>query len=302
MKRFFVIFVLCFSCGKKQEAEEKEVLKPDRFCIHGAPESRGIYSIQNVIARDRYSIGYSYTGKIPIWVCETLRADDMSDKSTKRSSFSFKPDPDIIKSFQAKNEDYLGSGYHRGHMVPYADREDMKDEAERTFYLSNVTPQKPSLNKVAWYGIEDYLRKLAKRCQRVDVISGVIFDKSKPKVLGKSNVWIPDAFYKVIVRGSVGIAVIVENKDYPPGYKWHQSAKLVSIKLLEKRTGINFMPKIGLIGEKLTENKRPFLGMIDNCGVTNPIIPMSEDKKTEGVEQEENKMDAGANLNNAGKK
>jgi nuclease EXOG len=43
---------------------------------------------------------------------------DIAVGKARRQYSVFKPDPSILPPFSASNEDYLGSGWTRGHMAP----------------------------------------------------------------------------------------------------------------------------------------------------------------------------------------
>ena len=55
--------------------------------------------------------------------------------------------------------DYTNSGYDRGHMVPAANADEPKEMSD-TFLMTNMTPQLPSVNRVAWKNLEERVRSL----------------------------------------------------------------------------------------------------------------------------------------------
>ena len=55
--------------------------------------------------------------------------------------------------------DYTSTGYDRGHMTPAADSNSDKQMSE-TFFMTNMTPQLPSVNRVAWRMLEERVRTL----------------------------------------------------------------------------------------------------------------------------------------------
>lgn len=62
----------------------------------------------------------------------------------------------------AVDRDYAGSGFDRGHLLPSADRDDSRAENDATFYLSNVSPQYPKLNRNQWRLLEEQVRPLGR--------------------------------------------------------------------------------------------------------------------------------------------
>jgi endonuclease G len=102
--------------------------------------------------------------------------------------------------------DYTNSGYDRGHMVPAANADDPKEMSD-TFFMTNMTPQLPSVNRVAWKNLEERVRSVPFKW----VVTGAHYSKN-PKVIGKNKVPVPDFLYKVAFFESGNVAVyIVDN-------------------------------------------------------------------------------------------
>jgi endonuclease G len=102
--------------------------------------------------------------------------------------------------------DYTNSGYDRGHMVPAANADD-PNEMSDTFLMTNMTPQLPSVNRIAWKNLEERVRSVPFKW----VVTGAHYSAS-PKVIGKNKVPVPDFLYKVAFFESGNVAVyIVDN-------------------------------------------------------------------------------------------
>ena len=102
--------------------------------------------------------------------------------------------------------DYTNSGYDRGHMVPAANADD-PNEMSDTFFMTNMTPQLPSVNRVAWKNLEERVRSVPFKW----VVTGAHYSKN-PTVIGKNKVPVPDFLYKVAFFESGNVAVyIVDN-------------------------------------------------------------------------------------------
>lgn len=91
----------------------------------------------------------------------------------------------------ATPEDYTNSGYDRGHMVPAADA-DAPNEMSDTFLMTNMTPQLPSVNRVAWKNLEERVRSTPFKY----VVTGAYYSATSKKI-GKHNVPVPDMLFKV---------------------------------------------------------------------------------------------------------
>lgn len=108
--------------------------------------------------------------------------------------------------------DYTNSGYDRGHMVPAANADDPKEMSD-TFLMTNMTPQLPSVNRVAWKNLEERVRSVPFKW----VVTGAYYGKSPKcdvtvKCIGKAKVPVPEFLYKVVFFESGNTAVyIVDN-------------------------------------------------------------------------------------------
>jgi len=88
------------------------------------------------------------------------------------------------------HSDYTYSGYDRGHMAPNADFNDTYENALATFFIGNIWPQTPNVNRVEWLRTENETRRLASEYELVRVI--IIVDEfSEEKV---RSISIPSVF------------------------------------------------------------------------------------------------------------
>ncbi|XP_057561359.1 nuclease EXOG, mitochondrial isoform X2 [Hippopotamus amphibius kiboko] len=176
-----------------------------------------------------------------------------------RKHCKFKPDPSIPPTFSAFNEDYVGSGWSRGHMAPAGDNKFSSKAMAETFYLSNIVPQNFDNNAGYWNRIEMYCRELTERFEDVWIVSGPLTlpqtgsDGKKTvsyQVIGQDNVAVPSHLYKVILaRRSPGSAeplalgaFVVPNEAI--GFQPQLSEFQVSLQDLEKLSGLVFFPHL----------------------------------------------------------
>jgi DNA/RNA endonuclease G (NUC1) len=88
------------------------------------------------------------------------------------------------------HSDYTYSGFDRGHMAPNADFNDTYENALMTFFIGNIWPQTPNLNRVEWLKTENETRRLASEYLFVKVI--IIVDEFTAEKVG--NISIPSCF------------------------------------------------------------------------------------------------------------
>ena len=87
----------------------------------------------------------------------TLPDDSLGNRPT------FKEEKSTPKLFRAKPDDYLKSGYDRGHLAPAADAAYSKSKWLSTFNFANVVPQIPQMNQGIWRILESYVANLIKQ-------------------------------------------------------------------------------------------------------------------------------------------
>jgi endonuclease G len=151
---------------------------------------------------------------------------------------------DLVKTETASKSDYWHSGYDRGHLAPSADFRWSSKMVSESYFYSNMSPQKPELNRQTWAALEDWVRKYAVSFQEpVVVVTGPILKDGLEK-LGDNGLSIPEQYFKIILDISgdqqKGIAFLMKNavndKDL--------TSYAVSINEVEKLSGIDFFPSL----------------------------------------------------------
>jgi DNA/RNA endonuclease G (NUC1) len=128
-----------------------------------------------------------------------LTKERAESTGTRRPSAIFSQDRDggILRNLLAENgyslplhSDYTHSGYDRGHMAPNADFNDTYRNALMTFFIANIWPQTPDVNRVLWLRTENETRKLASEYLFVRVV--IIIDEFSEEKVG--NISVPSCF------------------------------------------------------------------------------------------------------------
>lgn len=137
---------------------------------------------------------YSCAEKTPLVAIYIIKGEDVEGKVPKGRP-SFRPDYRLPVKCRSYPKDYAGTGYDRGHLLPAGVFHDAK-RRKKTFLMSNVAPQKPSMNRGVWSKIERYVRIMAIRHGEVRVATGVCFDEASAKV--RHGVAVPDRWFKIV--------------------------------------------------------------------------------------------------------
>lgn len=195
-----------------------------------------------IVDREGYALGYSEKHEQPLWVSYKLTKDEVTIKAALRSD-NFREDPDIPTG-SASLGDYRKSGYDRGHLAPAADMAWSKQTMNESFYLSNMSPQKPAFNRGIWKDLEEQVRQFAVEEGEIMVVTGPIFSKDEVIIsIGENKVSVPDAFYKVIYdltppQKMIGFII--------PNEKSQESLQnfAVTVDAVEEATGLDFFTLI----------------------------------------------------------
>ena len=163
------------------------------------------------VAHKFYSFLYSEKHEQPFWVNYVLTKDMLLNPITKRKD-NFRPDPKV-KTGSAELVDYVGSGYDRGHLCPAKDMESSVVGMSESFFMSNMSPQHPSLNRGRWKQLEGQVRKWSLEYDSLIVYCGGVLD-SISDYIGPNKVAVPEYYYKVVysVKENKGIAFIMPNR------------------------------------------------------------------------------------------
>jgi len=194
-----------------------------------------------LINRVGYAFCYSEKHEQPLWVMYKLTKNEVLNKVCKRRD-NFRKDP-LVPTGSALLEDYKGSGYDRGHLAPAADMAWSVQAMSESFYLSNMSPQKGSLNRGRWKDLEALVRDWAVANEEVYVITGPII-RPNHATIGSNKVTVPQWYYKIVLDvkspGLKGIAFLMPNRKAEKNC----SAYAVTIDKVEEITGLDFFERI----------------------------------------------------------
>lgn len=153
---------------------------------------------ERIIRHTGYTLSFNREHNAPNWVAWELTAEET--KGTQRRADEFRPDPEVPEPHRVTTQDYTGSGYDRGHMVPAADMKWSAKAMSECFYMSNICPQDHGLNSGAWATLENACRRWAAREGAVYVVCGPVYKSARPKKIGRERkISVPDGFFKVVL-------------------------------------------------------------------------------------------------------
>ena len=231
-----------------KKATPSSPVKAERASITPLPKGSELPQLkrkrtEQIIQHEGYTVSYNADYRIANWVAYVLTDKEArSDKAERQNKFVVDP---LVKGASATNEDYTRTGYDRGHLAPAGDMKWSEKAMRESFYLSNITPQKPGLNRGIWKELEEQIRLWARENGAVLIATGPVIPDEELNRLGKNRVGVPRQFYKVlcmVVNNQLeGVGFLFENRDYGTT---PLRQMMVPIDSVEQVTGIDFFPAL----------------------------------------------------------
>jgi endonuclease G, mitochondrial len=223
------ICLLVFILSSGAEASYLKLLPSNKKVLKEKPGE--------IIHHEYYSLNYDEEHEQARWTMHELSKAML--KPVVDRTDDFREDPKV-STYSAEPTDYKYSGYDRGHMVPAGNMRFSLKAMSESFYMSNMSPQHPKLNRYIWRNLEDLVRYWAKTYSKVYVVTGPILDPSLKKINGIVSV--PKSFYKVVYREAQDgkkesmIAFLFPNKDVTGNLQDFA----VPVDKIEELTGVDF--------------------------------------------------------------
>lgn len=215
----------------------------------------GFQLTDDIIRHDGYTLRYREEYEQADWVAYPLLEDEILGDADRKNE-QFQPDP-MVKTGSALASDYTRSGYDRGHLAPAGDFKFSKQMMGQTFYMSNISPQVPDFNRGIWRELEEQVRVWALRDQGLYVVTGPVLRAGLPTMGKKNKIAVPEYYYKVLLYCNNPdirmIAFLMKNEGSDRSLKQF----VVPVDEVERRTGIDFFPKIPDQLEQKLESTRP---------------------------------------------
>ena len=218
------------------------------------------YPTNFLITRSQFCLSYSRDRGIANWVSWQLNSSWMTGPGVRKDNFIV--DPLVPSSwYRVDGNDYVGSGFSRGHMCPSADRVITQNDNDSLFYMTNMIPQNQTNNGGPWEILEGYCRALALQGNVLYIISGGVGDGGVPLLrtdtvytIQSGKIAVPAKTWKVIMVLPAGtndvsrvttttrcIAVVMDN-DNGPFNAW--STYRTSVDSVEALTGYDFFSNV----------------------------------------------------------
>jgi DNA/RNA endonuclease G (NUC1) len=208
-----------------------------------------------VVARPGFISSYNPARGGPNWVSWNINTTHFGD-ADRCECFSRDPNLAIPVEQRIHDQDYVGGGYDRGHMVQSESRTSNDSENAASFLLTNILPQAANNNQGVWLGFENFLNDRARLDgKQVYVVAGGEYAASPTTLKGAGRVAIPDYTWKVaiVVNNGGGLSDVHSTSDITmyavrmpnllataPAKSSNYLPFVTTVDDIEARTGYNF--------------------------------------------------------------
>jgi endonuclease G len=195
MKSFIIGALLALSTAVYAACPQ---LYPNGVAI--APATKDIVELCNSF----YVSHYDQARHRVVFTSELLRAGTPLGKPTRISGF--RPDDRVKNSPHSAL--YDKTGYDRGHMAPAEDAS-TDQEMYDTFYLTNVVPQDPTLNRGKWKQREAHIRAAAVASPADTHVVTIPVYPVVPQMM--SGIPVPNGMWKISIVNKAEQAFYADN-------------------------------------------------------------------------------------------
>lgn len=186
---------------------------------------------------EAFTVLHSGVTRTPLYSAEHLTRESIMAARAVARDDSFHEETRLPPEARARLEDYVRSGFDRGHLAPAADMPSVNAQAE-SFSLANIVPQDRTMNRGIWSDIEESVRRLATRRGSLYVVTGVVFSGDSLREIG-AGVLVPTQLYKAVydpASGEAGAYLIANTA----GRDWQG----LSLAALRQATGVDVFPAL----------------------------------------------------------
>ena len=214
--------------------------------------------------REGYSVALDSRLRIPLWVQYTLRKNELSGPGDRDNS-DFAEDESVPELVRVIDDDYLGSGFDRGHMAPAADMKRSQKVMDESFIFTNIAPQVGiGFNRHIWRFLEEATREWVELRGELTIITGPVFSPDADgviqyDVIGENQIAVPNAFFKILLdrtdpQHPEAMGFLIPNEQH---FGQAFSEFLVSIDQIEAATGIDFLSELSAEDQENIESSAP---------------------------------------------
>lgn len=188
-----IIVLLIAACASPRKVSEPTIVATTTAVNTPPPKSQLI-----LLKHKYYEVHYDPEYRLAKFVKYRITSAQLKASKVKRKN-RFLADP-ILKKLNIPlidKKEYAHTNYDKGHLAPSADFAFDQEANDETFYMSNMAPQSPNLNRGSWKILEERVRRYACGEGEITVITGPILEKGLKRL--KNGMVIPNQFFKIVI-------------------------------------------------------------------------------------------------------
>ena len=175
--------------------DQRAPLPPQACKIHSPYGFAQTARPSQPICREAYLVAYDAPAKIPVYVAYTLKPENALGCFPRTNAFV----ADASIQGGAKPDDYVATGYDKGHAAPDGDLSWTQQVEYESFLMTNMYPQHGSLNRGIWKLLETSIRGWAvQRNQAYTIYVGAYYGTGNEKI--GNGVVVPHGYYKIVIN------------------------------------------------------------------------------------------------------
>ena len=198
---------------------------------------------EQIIRHRAYTLSYNEDAEQASWVAYTLSSENFKGQINRKEQHEQFVSDGEVETQSATPQDYAHSGYDRGHLAPAGDMKFDEQTYAESFLMSNMSPQRPGLNRELWRRIEEKVRRWQRRDKYLFVVSGPVLRKGLPTI-GPDQVAVPEEYYKVVLDLSAPDIKMIGFLTPNANSKLSVEKFVVSVDKIERETGLDFFPQL----------------------------------------------------------
>jgi len=162
---------------------------------------------------EAFALLHSGAARTPLYAAEHLTTASVAAARKVDRVDAFHDEDALPADDRSRLDDYVHSGFDRGHMAPAGDMPTAHAQSQ-SFALANIVPQDRELNRGLWAAIEESVRRLATRRGALFVITGPIYSGDAVAAIN-GRVLVPTQLFKALYDPATGEAgaYLVPNRD-----------------------------------------------------------------------------------------
>jgi endonuclease G, mitochondrial len=195
-----IITILLATLSLSAFAWDQRPVNPVQACqVHSPYGFAQTQRTAQPICREGYLVAYDAPVKIPVYVAYTLKPENALGCFPRTNAFVA---DQSLNGTGAKPDDYVGTGYDKGHAAPDGDLSYTQQVEYESFLMTNMYPQHGSLNRGIWKLLETSVRGWAvQRNQPFTIYVGAFYGQGDEMFKG---IIVPHGYYKIVINNITG--------------------------------------------------------------------------------------------------